>query len=247
MEEIMPDAKAPAIKSRKLYTVLAIFLGLLGVHNIYAGRYKTAIVQALITLSLFWTGIAVIAVYFWVIFDIFMVRRDGYRNLMVEDSPLFRFFFGALMVFPGICFMLMATWFGLVIWSDMYPETGENVATVSWLPSSAKNVSFYKSYSWRAFEFDINENDFRQWAAQWNLKEIDKAESIQRYNYWNFLKEKHSSQTEDDMNAYFETKKRCIAAVNKGLYDSKTYGNGGGYHVVFDRERQRAYFQSCPR
>jgi len=244
----MPDINTTVpLKKRKIYIVLGLFLGLLGIHNIYAGRYKTAIIQALVTLSTFWAGIALIAVYIWVIFEIFMVSHDGNRNLMIENSSALRIIVGVLMVWPGICIMLLAAWIIPALWYDSHPETGENFAKVNWLPPSAKNVSYYKSYSWTAFEFDINEVDFRQWATLWMLKEIDKEQTICRYSYLNFLKEKQSAKTENDWIAYENAKKIHLAIVSKGLYDSKIYHNGGGYNVVFDRDKQRAYFQSNPR
>lgn len=151
------------------------------------------------------------------------------------------------MVFPGIIIVMFATWQGLVMWSNAHPETGENVAKVSWLPTSAGNVSFYKTNTWMAFEFDISEDEFRKWAARWTLKEIDKEQKICRYSYWKFCREKHPGNTEQELTDYMNAKERHYVVVSKGLYDSKRHDNGGGYHVVFDRNIQRAYFQSNPR
>lgn len=51
-------------------------------------------------------------------------------------------------------------------------EIGENVARVSWLPDSASNVSFYRAYSYTAYEFDIAEADFLKWAERFSVKRI---------------------------------------------------------------------------
>lgn len=247
MENVVPDTSVPALKTRDYYIILGLFLGLLGIHNFYAGRYKTAAVQAMVTFCLFWTGITIFAVYIWVIFEIFIVSRDGRRNLMLEKSSTLRIAVGSVMVFPGIFIVLFATWLGLVMWSNAHPKTGENVAKVSWLPASASNVSFYKTYSWTAFEFDISEDEFRKWAAHRTLKEIVKEEKICRYSYWKFCRKKHSVKTDEELTDYMNAEKRHYAVVSKGLYDSRRHDNGGGYHVVFDRDKQRAYFQFSPR
>src|SRR5687768_14859438 len=64
-------------------------------------------------------------------------------------------------------------------------ESGEHVARVSWLPESATDVSFFRSYSWTAYEFTIPEQDFLRWAADkgWDVKE-NKGEprTIARYH-----------------------------------------------------------------
>ena len=248
MENVVPDTNEPAfLKTRDYYIILGLFLGLLGIHNFYAGRYKTAVVQALITFCLFWTGVAIFVVYIWVIFEIFMVSRDGRKNLMLEKSSTLRIVVGGLMVFPGIFIVMLATWLGLAMWSNAHPEIGENVAKVSWLPASAGNVSFYKTDSWMAFEFDISEYEFRKWATRWTLKEIVKEEKICRYSYRKFCQEKHPGNTEEELKDYMNAEKKHYAVVSKGLYDSRRHDNGGGYNVVFDRNKQRAYFQSSPR
>jgi len=43
-------------------------------------------------------------------------------------------------------------------------ESGEVVASVDWLPKSASNVSYYRSYMNTAYEFDIDEADFLKWS-----------------------------------------------------------------------------------
>jgi len=50
-------------------------------------------------------------------------------------------------------------------------ETGESVASVDWLPKSASNVSYYRSYMNTAYEFDIDEAGFLKW-SRWEVAEI---------------------------------------------------------------------------
>lgn len=61
-------------KSRGTYIILAIFLGLLGIHNFYAGYTLTGIIQLVLTCS----GIAIPFVVVWLIFDILFTTKDGY-------------------------------------------------------------------------------------------------------------------------------------------------------------------------
>lgn len=64
-------------KNRGIYIVLALMLGLLGVHNFYAGRYGAGIAQLLITFFLFWLILPVLAVGLWVLIEVMTVNTDG--------------------------------------------------------------------------------------------------------------------------------------------------------------------------
>jgi hypothetical protein len=130
-----------------------------------------------------------------------------------------------------------------VMWSNTHPDTGENVKTVKWLPSDAKNISYYKTYSWTAFEFDIPEPSFNQWInKKWVMKPVGKDHSIMRYCSSN-----GNHRTCSCYQQCNNPKEKCIAVITNGVYDSQRWSNGGGYSVVFDRDAQRAYYQSNPR
>lgn len=60
-------------KRRWIYIMLALFLGLFGVHNFYARRIFNGILQLLLTLSL----IGIIITIIWVISDIRSIKQDG--------------------------------------------------------------------------------------------------------------------------------------------------------------------------
>ena len=70
-------------KSRLTYVLLAFFLGMLGVHNFYAARGGTGMVQLLLNLTLFWTGTIPILVGIWIIIEILTVSTDGHGVRMV--------------------------------------------------------------------------------------------------------------------------------------------------------------------
>jgi TM2 domain-containing membrane protein YozV len=64
-------------KSRLAYLLLAWFLGMLGIHNFYAGYKGTATAQLLITLFLFWLIIPLIIVEIWVLIEMICVTKDA--------------------------------------------------------------------------------------------------------------------------------------------------------------------------
>lgn len=129
---------------------------------------------------------------------------------------------------------LFVLWILGIGWSNSHPDTGANARRVSWLPSEASNISYYRTYSWTAFEFDIDEKAFKKWAHRWDIKSIRNEERIPRYSYYKQPYEKRNS-------------KEHLAVVRNGLYASCKQSNGGGCHVVYDREKHKAYFQSNPR
>lgn len=139
---------------------------------------------------------------------------------------------------------LILGWLGMMRWENANPEKGENLARVEWLPETASDISFYRSYSWKSWEFSMAERDFRrEWASRYNLKEITEKQVISRFSWWDFRIEKppHDSLT------FFREEKNHLAEVVHGLYASERWDNGGGYHIAFDRDEDRVYFQSNPR
>jgi TM2 domain-containing membrane protein YozV len=64
-----------APKSRVAYVVLAIFLGMLGLHNFYAGYTKKAVIQLLITVLTL--GLGGWISWIWAIVDLCTVTRDA--------------------------------------------------------------------------------------------------------------------------------------------------------------------------
>lgn len=133
-------------------------------------------------------------------------------------------------------------------WSDTHPDTGVNVPSVGWLPESASNVSFYRTYSWTAYEFDIDEAGFREWARRFGgeLEPFSDGCRIERYSWREFCRSQASTTVDGD--AYYEEERKHYAYVRNGLcYRYINERNGGGVHVVYDRDAGRAYCQSNPR
>jgi len=66
-----------AQKSRGVYIILALLLGLIGIHNFYIGRYGSGAFQLIFTVALGWTIIAPIFVFLIVLIEMFTVKTDG--------------------------------------------------------------------------------------------------------------------------------------------------------------------------
>jgi hypothetical protein len=120
----------------------------------------------------------------------------------------------------------------------------ENVESVEWLPKSATNISYYRSYMYTAYEFDIPEEDFLEWAKRkyWNVSRIEaEPVSISRYN-WPIL---HAA----DDHKYFETQERetHINIVRGYVYKKRFGRSGGGRIVAYNLDINRAYYQHNPR
>jgi TM2 domain-containing membrane protein YozV/DNA-directed RNA polymerase subunit RPC12/RpoP len=64
-------------KSRGIYIILGLLLGGLGIHNFYAGRNTSGLLQLLITILTGWLIVPLIVVYVWIIVELFTVDTDG--------------------------------------------------------------------------------------------------------------------------------------------------------------------------
>ena len=70
-------------KSRGIFIILGVLLGLLGIHNFYAGYYSKGTVQLAITVVLGWVAyIGIIIIGIWVIVELFTVKEDADGNAM---------------------------------------------------------------------------------------------------------------------------------------------------------------------
>jgi hypothetical protein len=123
-------------------------------------------------------------------------------------------------------------------------ETAENVANVDWLPQSASNVSYYRSYRFTAYEFDMAETDFKRWTP-YEVKPIDSPVKVARY--W-LISRGYSDLGPNPKRAEWEAwEASAYATISDGLYYSHRRSDGGGVDVAFDRRKGRVFFQTNPR
>ena len=135
------------------------------------------------------------------------------------------------------------------MWSNEHPKIGKNIKSVDWLPKEAHNISYYKTYSYTAFEFDISEEGFKKWAADYDCKKIETPEKVCRYNRMTLKMPRFDSNViNDDAIKEFEKYQSTVnATIVNGYYYRKEYSNGGRTHVVYDLDKGRAYSQFNPR
>lgn len=126
-------------------------------------------------------------------------------------------------------------------------ESGEVVASVDWLPKSASNVSYYRSYMNTAYEFDIDEADFLKW-SRWGGAEITEPVRLRRYLAFSTPPPPEpSSPTNDEMVAFAIEYGRRGVTIRDGLYYGYLQTNSGGVWVGYNRSSGRAYYHSAPR
>lgn len=74
-------------KSRGLFIILGILLGLFGIHNFYAGYYGKGALQLLITITWGMIYLGIIITGTWVLIDLLTVRYDADGNVMTVTGP----------------------------------------------------------------------------------------------------------------------------------------------------------------
>lgn len=159
----------------------------------------------------------------------------------------------------GLVALLGLLWLGYGAYRGFTDvEIGENVPRVPWLPDSASNVSFYRSYPFTAYEFDIPEQDFLEWAEDhgWDVRRIkDEEKAIYRHHFGGgrlkYPDEPPADATEAQEQRWLRAVEEYAEAFQKkidnGYYYRYEQSNGGGITVGYDLDTGRAYFQSSPR
>lgn len=140
----------------------------------------------------------------------------------------------------SVVFALMWAAFSLARAGDR----GENVASVSWLPATASNVSYYRSYLFTVYEFDISEVEFVRW-SKWPVSEISEPIEVTRYNCFD-TPDFGPNPNPAQRRVINEAIDQSSAKVANGLYYLDIADDGGGIHLAFDRDKGRAYFMRSP-
>ena len=127
-------------------------------------------------------------------------------------------------------------------------EFGENVEHVDWLPPATSQISYCRSYTFTACEFDISEIDFVDWCPK-ELREVTEPITIVRWN-----KQLFTEPDPYDFNSAIAYDKACVeyhsqvnARISNGLYSSEEFSGHGFRMYAYDREKCRAYVAYSPR
>jgi TM2 domain-containing membrane protein YozV len=77
-----PPLVVKSPKRRLTYIILGLLLGMIGVHNLYAGRRGEGTVQLILFLMFFWTIIVPLGLIAWSFVEVCAVKTDGKGRLM---------------------------------------------------------------------------------------------------------------------------------------------------------------------
>jgi hypothetical protein len=136
----------------------------------------------------------------------------------------------------------------LAVWDMNRVETAENVAHVSWLPETATNVSYYRSYIFTAYEFDMSDEAFLNWAKCCEIKPIVKPFWIPRYTGGAPREPPEENASDEQFQRFWEKDRLRSATINNGYFYQQEFGQSGGFvRVAWDGTMNRAYFQTNPR
>ena len=125
-------------------------------------------------------------------------------------------------------------------------EYGVERASVPWLPQSASKISYYKSYSYTAYEFEIPEDDFVKWSGQ-NLSQISGPVRVPRYCLIKLpMPDVGPNPTLRQEREQLQTLAAREAVVLKGLAYTEHFHNGGGTIVAYDRQRGKGFVWHAP-
>jgi hypothetical protein len=126
------------------------------------------------------------------------------------------------------------------------PEYGENLDSVSWLPSYTSDISFYRSKQVKVYEFSAKAEDFKRWAESkgMSVRRLANQEIISRYKAYIPTEASQSSEpvtaggvlTPEQFNSW---QNAISAKVDRGLIAESPDRE----IALFDSIRQRAYYE----
>jgi len=138
---------------------------------------------------------------------------------------------------------------GVMFWPS-FPEHdyGISVDSVEWLPSEARNISYFSTGIDRIAEFDIERQAFEKWCADRHMplaalpQGFDRGASQRYYNIarcWRHLDlEGYPPKTPKEQYGEGDTKEFNVG----DLYYEEFWLNGGGYQLGYDVEEGMGYF-----
>jgi hypothetical protein len=102
------------------------------------------------------------------------------------------------------------------------------------LPASASRIGYWRDGINHWSEFDIPEDDFRSLFRDFQFREITEAIKVR-------------SKTFGDPSVFPPEAPNKPVTVSTGLSYNERWSNGGGYNIVYDRSRSRAYYDFSKR
>ncbi len=141
-------------------------------------------------------------------------------------------------LFAALTLISLAIWFAHGLYTLLvHVEYGENEASVEWLPPTATNVSYHKTFTHVAYEFDISEAEFVRWSPG-KLSPITSSIVVTRYCYYE--NPQRASANGKSPTPFVPLQSRW-ATISTGLVYDDMSGRGG-VEVAYDRLQGRAYY-----
>jgi hypothetical protein len=113
-----------------------------------------------------------------------------------------------------------------------FEEVGEHQKTVSWLPTNATDISYFKNINYTVYECDLDEESFLLFSKKnhWSIKQIDSSPvDILRYKFPTIY-----TPSENETQLFYSD-----LIYDGYIYD--TLSERGGIRVVYDSSIQRLY------
>jgi hypothetical protein len=146
-----------------------------------------------------------------------------------------------------ICFAIlfyagkkMVKWISTPQIMENVPSTKElSVSFKNFIPATATNISYcIVPLLTTTYEYRISEKDFLTWAKTNNVPITPIKEPSLIYRYHSYL---ISNPTTDDPNKWEEYELLRRVRIKKGYEYHYSFDDGGGSHIVYDSDAQKAY------
>ena len=102
------------------------------------------------------------------------------------------------------------------------------------LPSSASHIGYWRDGLGYYAEFDIPEQDFRKLFRSFQFQEVTEALVVRPRKF-------------GDPQTFPSHAPTTPVEISSGLHYQEPWSNGGGYDIIYDRARARAYYSFAKR
>jgi hypothetical protein len=147
--------------------------------------------------------------------------------------------------------LIVAGFLGVCLWQFFREDYGVGVASVRWLPSEARNITYIRNDLLAIAEFDIEQGVFEKWCAKRKmpLRKLGVDEGCDVRRCLALLQQRGIIAVVPEPNAAdpqawsLWSEKRGNKSLSEGdLYYEESWANGGGYTLGYDVKEKRGYY-----
>lgn len=116
--------------------------------------------------------------------------------------------------------------------NEKYNYNAADHLDYSWIPPGASNVYCRGTGVYRIYNFNIDEDGFRDWAKDIGVALVpcDRSKGIKNYKY---IDEVYGKNIDEDK--FDDVIRRVSHSTDSGIFGEQRRNNGGGYTLLFDR------------